>query len=190
MAEVIDAIVAGHDERVRALAAADPSVAAETDENGVSALLLALYHGRPELAEALRPGKPELDVFEASALGDVGRLTELLDGTPGIVGAWAPDGFYPLGLAAFFGRPAAVRLLLDRGADVRQVARNERIRVTALHAAAAADDVESARMLLDAGADVDAEQPGGLTALDAAIQNGNDELRELLLARGATPRSA
>ena len=186
MAEVIDAIVAGDEETVRALAAERPEVAAERDADGVSAVLLALYHGKPELAEALRPGKPELDVWEAAAFGDVDRLGALLDADPSLVTAWAPDGFYPLGLAAFFHCPEAVRLLLDRGADVRQVARNERIRVTALHAAAAADDVESARMLLEAGAEVDAEQPGGFTALDAAVQNRNEELRELLLAHGAT----
>jgi ankyrin repeat protein len=62
------------------------------------------------------------------------------------------------------------------------------IRTTALQAAAAADETAIARLLLEAGADANVEQPDGFTALDSAIQNGNDELRELLLAHGATPR--
>jgi len=44
----------------------------------VSPLLQALYEGRSEAVEQLR--RPDLDVFEAAALGDVSRLRELLDG--------------------------------------------------------------------------------------------------------------
>jgi ankyrin repeat protein len=149
----------------------------------VSPLLQALYEGRAEDAERIR--HESLDLFEAAALGDVERLGELLD-----AGAdpneFAPDGFTPLTLAAFFKRPDAARLLLERGADVGLRARHEQIQVLPLHSAAAnGGSVEIARLLLDAGADVNAEQPGGFTALDAARQDGNEELERLLLERGA-----
>ena len=148
-------------------------------------LLQALYEGRSEDVERLRGSGAELDLFEAAALGDVPRLRELLE-----VGAdpneFAPDGFTPLTLAAFFKRPAAVRLLLERGADVHQRARNEQIQVLPIHSAAAdGGSVEIVQMLLDAGADVNAEQPGGFTAIDAARQEDNAELEQLLLERGA-----
>jgi ankyrin repeat protein len=153
-----------------------------------SPLLQALYEGRAEDAERLRGEQPELDLFEAAAVGDAVRLGELLD-----AGAdpneFAPDGFTPLTLAAFFKRPDAARLLIDRGADVELRASHEEIRVLPIHSAAASGgSVEIVRLLLDAGADVNAEQPGGFTALDAARQSGNVELERLLLERGARPK--
>ena len=184
--EVSRAIEAGDEARVRALAAVNPAVAAERDDAGVSALLLATYHRAEGMVEALRPGKPDLDVFEAAALGDVERLRELLDADPAAASATAPDGFHPLALAAFFGRRDAVRLLLERGADVRARGTGA-IRTTALEAAAAADETAIARLLLDAGADPASAQPGGFTPLHAAAQNRNRELYDLLVDRGADP---
>ena len=150
-----------------------------------SPLLQALYEGRAADVEQLRAESGELDLFEASALGDVQRLLELLD-----AGAdpneFAPDGFTPLTLTAFFKHPEAARLLLERGADVHQRARNEQIQVLPIHSAAAdGGSVEIVRMLLDAGADVNATQPGGFRAIDAARQDGNEELERLLKERGA-----
>ena len=151
----------------------------------VSPLLQALYEGRNEDAEALRRGA-ELDLFEAAALGEVPHLAELLD-EGADPNAFAPDGFTPLTLAAFFKHAEAARLLLDRGADVHQRARHEQIQVLPIHSAAAdGGSVEIVRMLLDAGADPDAEQPGGFRAIDAARQEGNAELERLLLERGAS----
>jgi ankyrin repeat protein len=59
------------------------------------------------------------------------------------------------------------------------------MRVQPLHSAAAVDATETARLLLDAGADPNAEQQGGFRPIDAAVQNGNDELYDLLVERGA-----
>jgi adenosylhomocysteine nucleosidase len=178
---IFEAIEQGDAERVRELADA----AGEQDDQGVSALLYAQYYGRADLVDALRPRKGELDVFEAAALGEVERLRELIDADRSLVNAYAPDGFFPLGLAAFFKHREAVRLLLDRGADANQLSRHARIVVRPIHSAAAdGGDVEIARMLLDAGADVNAEQPGGFTALDAALQDRNAELEALLRERG------
>ena len=150
-----------------------------------SPLLQALYEGRRDDAEQLVADGGELDLFEASAIGDSARLRELLD-----AGAdpneFAPDGFTPLTLACFFKRPQAAQLLLDRGADVHQRARNESIQVLPIQSAAAdGGSVEIVRMLLDAGADVNATQPGGFRAIDAARIDGNKELERLLLERGS-----
>ena len=182
--EIFEAIESGDAERVRKLADA----AAERDADGVSALLFAQYYGRGDLVEALRPRKGALDVFEAAALGDVDRLRELLDADRGLVNAYAADGFFPLGLAAFFKHTAAARVLLEYGADPNQEARHAQIVVRPIHSAAAdGGSVEIARLLLDAGADVNARRPDGGTALHTAAHEGNGELVELLLARGADP---
>lgn len=184
---IFDAIEQGDTERVRELADA----AGERDDQGVSALLYAQYHRRSELVEALRSRRGELDVFEAAALGETERVRELVDADPALVNAYAEDGFFPLGLAAFFGHPETVRLLLERGADATQVSRHAQIVVQPLHSAAAdGGNVETARLLLDAGADPNATQPGGFTALHAAAMEGNAELAELLLERGADPALA
>jgi ankyrin repeat protein len=184
--DLVGAIKAGDEARVRALLAADPALAAAREPGGASMVLLALYHRRREVAEILREAAPPLDVFDAAALGDTGRLRELLAADPGAANAWAADGFFPLGLACFFGRVEAAALLLDAGADVHAAARNA-MRVTGLHAAAAARSLEIARMLLERGADANARQQAGYTALHAAAQHGDAPLAELLLAHGADP---
>jgi ankyrin repeat protein len=63
--------------------------------------------------------------------------------------------------------------------------------VTALHAAALGDDVESTRILLQAGADPDAVAFGAYTPLHAAMTGKRDEhIEALLLLAGADPTLA
>ena len=184
---IFEAIDAGDADGLRGLVAAEPSLVGSRDEEGTSALLYARYRGRLDLIDVMLEAAPELDVFEAAALGRAGRVRELVDADRRVATAFAPDGFHALGLAAFFGHPGIVALLLERGADVDAVARNAQVRTTALQAAAASGDTESARLLVEAGADVNAAQPGGFTALHAAAANGNEELVALLLEHGADP---
>lgn len=154
----------------------------------MSDVLQAIYRGDREEADRLAAGK-ELDVFEASALGRTERVRDLLDADPALANAWAEDGFQPLGLASFFGQADAARLLVERGADVNSASRNT-MKVMPLHSAAAAQDpgvrYEIAQLLLEAGADPNARQQDEYTPLMAADQHGDDRLRELLVAHGAT----
>jgi ankyrin repeat protein len=182
--DLVAAIKAGDTARVRHLLKAEPALAAARDTSGVSVFLLALYHQRQDAAAAVREADPPLDVFDAAAGGRVDRLRALLAADPSAANAWAADGFFPLGLACFFGQAEAARVLLAAGADARAAARNS-MRVTALHAAAAARDADTARALLDRGAEVDARQQAGYTALHAAAEHGDVPLVDLLLARGA-----
>jgi uncharacterized protein len=100
------------------------------------------------------------------------------------VNTFAPDGFFPLGLAAFFGHTRVVEFLLAHGADVAAVARNSQ-RVTALHGAVARRDVEIVKMLLERGADPNAKQERGFVPLHDAAANGNLALVQLLVTHGA-----
>jgi ankyrin repeat protein len=196
MEEVIEAIMSGDDVRARGLVEEDPSRARARDENGVSALMLAQYHGRGELATLLRSLAPDLDVFEAAAFGDTDRLAAVLDADAELVNRYASDGFTPLQLAAFFGHPSAVELLLERGAETNATAKN-RLQVQALHSGCASPEngadaaaaLRIARALLDNGADVNAKQQQGFTPLHAAAHHGHIELVRLLLERGADPRA-
>ena len=149
-----------------------------------SELLEALYRSDRDAVEAKLAERPDLTLFEAAAVGDTGRVRELLSLEPDSVGGWSPDGFTALHLAAFFGHEPVAAALLERGAEVGAVARNP-IRVQALHSAAAGGHTAVARLLLEHGADPNARQEGGFVPLHAAAQAGNDELYELLVASGA-----
>ena len=158
----------------------------------MSKLLEALYRGDDARVAELLAEEPELNVFEAAAFGRTDRLRELLAEDPARANAFADDGFQPLGLACFFGRVEAARLLLDHGADPNTLARNEHIQSNALHAAAASENkgpevrYEFCELLLDRGADPNIRQGiGGFRAIDAARQNGDERLERLLLERGA-----
>jgi len=187
--ELLAAIDARETERVRTLVERDPSLAAARDEEGVSLVLHALYRGGAELVEKLLAARPELDGFDAAALGDTDRLRALLEADPALAVARSPDGFTALHLAAFFGHRAGVELLLEGGADVDAVAENP-LRVRPLHSALARGDAGIVGLLLEAGADPNTRQQAGFTPLHAAAQTGRDDLAELLLARGADPAAA
>lgn len=156
----------------------------------MSELLAAVYRGDQAQVDAILAAEPELDIFEAAAVGRTERVQQLLEGDPELVNAWAEDGFTPLHLAAYFRRPEAARLLVERGALVDVVARNEQLQVTPLQSAAAAREEETAALLLERGADPNAQQRGGYTALHAAAQHGDELFVELLLAHRADPALA
>jgi uncharacterized protein len=157
----------------------------------MSELLQAVYRGDEARADELLAANPELDVFEAAAVGKVDRLRELLDEDPALANAWANDGFQPLGLASFFGNVEGARLLVERGAEVNSASRND-LEVMPLHSAAATSDPDAryglAKLLLEHGADPNARQRGEFTPLMAAEAHGDDRLRELLVQHGAEPK--
>ena len=156
----------------------------------MSELLAAVYRGDQARVDELLAQGPELDIFEAAAVGRADRVEQVLDADPGRVSAWNEDGFTPLHLAAFFRRPETARLLVERGALIDVVARNEQLQVTPLQSAAAAREEETAALLLERGADPNARQRGGFTALHAAAQHGDAPFVALLLAHGADPALA
>jgi uncharacterized protein len=157
----------------------------------MSDVLQAIYRGDADEAERLAAVK-ELDVFEASALGRTERVRELLDSDRSLVNAYGDDGFHPVGLASFFGHLETARLLYERGADANQLARNEHIQTAAIHAAAAAESSDEetryqlVKLALEHGADPNLQQGGGFRAIDAARQNGDRRVEQLLRERGAT----
>ena len=154
----------------------------------MSELLQAIYRGDQARADELLAADPELDVFEAAAVGRTERLGDLLDKDPSLANAWAEDGFQPLGLASFFGFVDAARFLVERGADVNSASRND-FKVMPLHSAAATGDpdvrYELAKLLLEHGADPNARQQDDFTPLMAADQHEDERLRLLLVEHGA-----
>lgn len=180
------AIREGNSAALETLLAGDPSLRT-ADQDGVSAVLFALYHGQEALARRFVRDGALPGFFEAAALGDLGRVAELLAADPALASAHTPDGFGALGLAAFFGHERVVALLA-RWCDPNTPSANG-MRVAPLHSAAATRRPEAAvamtRALLAHGADPDLRQQGGYTALHAAAAAGQAELVQVLLDHGA-----
>jgi hypothetical protein len=166
----------------------DPQIAESRDAQGVSALLWAVYSGQTVVREFLRSGL-EPDLAEAAAVGDVARLRELLGSDPAAVkeraNSRSADGWPLLHLAAAFADRETVALLLDAGADVRQISGTP-MRNQALHAALAlSKNVDVVRLLIERGADVNAAQTAGYRPLHQAAVTGREDLVRMLLDAGA-----
>jgi uncharacterized protein len=190
-AQFLEAVKKGDRAAVDRMLDADPSLASAKDESGTSAVLLAHYYGKPDVAAALLSRTPALDVFEAATAGDAKRVAALVDADRSLADAVARDGYSPLGLAAFFKRRDVVKVLLERGAKPSVPSRDQGF--TPLHSAVATDAGaaihEIVRLLLDAGADPNAKSREGGTPLHSAAFTGDLEIAELLLAYGADPNA-
>jgi len=151
-----------------------------------SLILAALYQRQPDEARRLARTTPALTIWEAAALGDVEALEALLAADAALANTPAPDGFFPLSLAAFFATAATVRRLIDAGADPGVASRNGMM-VQPLHAAVASRNLDAVRLLLDHGADPNARQQVGYTPLMGAAGSGRNDLVDLLLEHGADP---
>jgi ankyrin repeat protein len=147
----------------------------------------------------------ESPVMTAARTGDPEAL-ELLLSAGADPNAHGTRGQTALMWAAAQGHPEAVGVLLSHGADVhaRSDSWSQVMAVpphsdpanqqvvphgdnTALLFAARSGDVASARLLMEAGADLDATDAAGTTATVLAAHSGYRELVELLLDGGADP---
>jgi ankyrin repeat protein len=182
--DLLGAVKAGDLARVKQAISGNPVRAASLDDNGVSALLTAVYYGHREIAALLASTVSTMSMHEGADIGDLATI-RALGRWPDTLRDYSPDGWTPLHLAAAFGGADAVRALLDLGADPNQRSQNA-LDNTPLHACVAiSHSDEIVRMLLDAGADINATQHGGFTPLHSAAFNGSTDVVRLLLERGA-----
>ena len=183
-----EAIKQGNRQIVSEQLTAQPDLANAHSAEGLSAALLATYYGQPEIAELIVEHGANLNLFEAASVGQLATVKSILTAQPDLINAYAPDGFFSLALAAFFGHADIAAYLLEQGADIHQTATNAQ-RINALHAASANRHLDICRMLIERGIDVNAKQEGGFTPLQAAAQNGQLELIDLLLEKGADAKA-
>lgn len=154
-------------------------VAAASNQSSIVAALL--FAGADALAEAAG----DLTAAHVAAARDaVDALRALVThgGVLPITVAGTRSGKRPVHSAAEHGAAAALRYLVDAGADVGATdARGS----TVLHWAALGGSVDCLRVSLDAGLAVGLATPRGSTALHVACEHGREECVRLLLQRGA-----
>jgi len=167
-----------------ALLEANTHLATQKTSQNISPIMLCCYYKKPELAEILLKHVPAISIFEASALGKSDFVKEALDQNPELINEFSEDGFTPLSLASYFGNEEITHLLLLNGADPNIPSKNG-YNVYPIHSAVAANYTMIAKMLLEAGADINVVQMSGATPLHSAAHNGNIELLIVLLEAGA-----
>ncbi|HEY1063570.1 MAG TPA: ankyrin repeat domain-containing protein [Daejeonella sp.] len=177
-------IVTGNAIELYALLNSNPKLAIQKTSQQISPLLLCCYYKKPELADIILKHVPEISIFEASALGKNDHITNIVAENPGLIHEFSDDGFTPLSLAAYFGNEDVVRNLLLSGADPNIPSKNG-FSVYPIHSAVASNYTMIAKMLLEAGADINVVQKSGATPLHSAAHNGNIELLIVLLEAGA-----
>ncbi|KAK3262073.1 hypothetical protein CYMTET_29052, partial [Cymbomonas tetramitiformis] len=156
------------------------------DGEGRTALTVALALGQEGAARALlearagvNAGTGQRPLHAAAERGLVEMVRELV-GKGAEVDAEDGEGRTALTVALAFGQEAAARALLEAGAGV-----NAGTGRRPLHAAAEKGMVEMVRDLVDKGAEVDAEDGEGHTALTQALAGGKEAAARALLEAGA-----
>ncbi len=185
----------------------------ETDDEGCGPLDYAVEEGRRDVARALIRHGAVASFFHYVALGDCVRVGEMLDRSPALIHSFHRPGGDPrtphvvhedaieipfgsshgtaLHYAVKSGVLRMVELVLDRGASVN--ATTEPMKWTALHDATYYTIYRDLRygepiirMLVQAGADLDARTWGGYRPLDIAdylsFRDRSAEIFDLLLA--------
>ena len=183
MSELIDAIQKGDAARVTELLDTDPALL-QSHDSPVTPIFTAIYHGKNDIARLLVERGAPVSFAEACALGDLERVERQLATDPDVLHVFSPDGYPPLGLAIFFHHPEVARLLIERGADVSAPATNAQ-KVAPVHAAAAACDRATMRLLLEGGAEPNARQQLDYTPMHGVAARGDIEMAKLLLQHGA-----
>jgi ankyrin repeat protein len=178
------AVQAGNVGNVKALLDSNASLATAKNEKGQSALLLAAYGGKNEIRDLLLARGVELDLHEATATGQLGRVKQFVEKEPALAKSYSPDGFPVFALAAVFGHKEVAEYLLEKGAEVNATATNG-TGYNALTGAVASGHTLIVSWLLANGAEPNYRYGAGYSPILTAAANGHLGIVSILLASGA-----
>ncbi len=126
------------------------------DHRGTTALMEACHAGpwksepAEEVIQLLLDHNAEIDLFQAAAIGRTSLMEVILDRDAGQIDRLDDRGRTALYHAARNNRLAAVKLLIERGADVN---RSDAVGIAALHRTSQESSDELIQYLIDHGAD-------------------------------------
>jgi len=129
-------------------------------------------------------------IVSAAQSGDLDVLRERLDANPELIDALGGRGLQKataLHLATLRNRHEAIRLLIERGADLNR--RDFPDNATPLHFAAAHGDLDTVRLLVEAGADIDGhgdDYAVGVLGWATCFNQVRREVAAYLLEHGAS----
>jgi ankyrin repeat protein len=165
--DLYESCMAGSKDRVLGMVAGQPDLLNAYSHDGWTPLHLACFFGQPELAKALIEQGADVRARSRNAMRNL-----------------------PLHAAIAGRNREAVRALLEHGAEVNATQEGG---WTALHGAAQNGDVETARLLIAAGANVALRAGNQQNAMDLALTKGHQAMVDLLdeyatpEERGAAP---
>ncbi len=184
----LDAVTKGDVDAVREWLAGNPRLIQAKDEAGRSAFALALLNQQTEIAQLLRESGYEPDLHESALAIDWERFAELAAEDPRAVNRDHPIGGTALYAAAIGGAGSQIWRVYSEGGRPDVAPRGAAGR-SAVRAAFEFPDLATAELtaasLLSNGADPNAAQPDGSTALHAAAARGAVDLVEMLIRKGA-----
>jgi hypothetical protein len=192
---IFGAIDRGDVEASRAILKSDPSQLGAVDSKGHSTVLRAIFatpdpnkgfvapHDNAVL-QVLLGMKPSLGFYEACAVGSADQVSALVTSNSNLISSRNSIGWTGLHFAAFGGNKQVIALLIQRGANVNEKARN-RFNNTPLAVALLTGQYDTIKLLIEDGADVNARQSGGLAPIQEAALSGRRDIIDLLLEHGA-----
>jgi ankyrin repeat protein len=180
---------------------ADAGASAQDSQAVVQALNMAIFENKLDLVEDLLARGIDVNapapggttpLFTAAMMGRQALVRRLLD-LGADPSAGTEDRESPLSRAATMGHVAIVRALLEAGADPKTEGQCGRTPVLDLvhdygrnPMSSTGGVPECLRMLIDAGAEIDARDNDGRTALQVAAAAGHEDLAAILRAAGAS----
>lgn len=144
-----------------------------------------------EVLDHLRARGAYIDINTAASIGDLERVTELLDRNPSLANRVSEYVTYyigsgaPLRNAAARGHIEIVKLLLERGADPSLPEEGIAPYGHALYSAVYNGHYEIAKLLLERGAYPNPPVESSADALSIALMNKDEKMAELLCSHGA-----
>lgn len=162
----------------------NPDLVKENTSHDISALLLACYYQKSQIVQVILKYIKSITIHEACAAGLTEQVQFMVDQKPDVINELSSHGFYPLGIASHFGKEDIVRILLRNGANPNSSSQNG-YQVFPIHSALSNGQNTIAKMLIEAGAEVNVLQSSRVSPLHLAAQQGNIDMIIVLLEHGA-----
>lgn len=177
-------IESGNGPAIEDLLNSNPKLAGTLTSHQMSPLLLSCYYNKPQLARLFIKHLDHISLHEAAGVGLLDTVMEYVERDSQIANSISSHGFSVLGIASHFGKEDIVRYLLSKHADPNLPSQNG-YQVYPIHAAVSASYNGIAKLLVEAGAEVNVFQAARITPLHLAAQKGDIDMIILLLERGA-----